>query len=559
LLISTYLIIFFKYSIFYLYLYLLGKFFVSKIFKYSKEPSSKNILYTKSEFIAPLVGLLILGNLLILINFFFPLSNTYVTIFLVLIPFLSFKEIKFNLQNFKTLDSFFNYLLIPGILLVSTIDITFNYDAGYYHLLHQNWIRESELIIGMVNIFFAFGMSSIYEYLSSILWFDNSFVFLHFLNVYFIHFLYLFIKQHFINKKYNDLYGVAVVMLIYSILDNFGFGGGRNGYIFIQGVSKQDTTVGILFWFLTIVILKKIRDGDILKSDIVFLSLISFFVYQIKVSGVLIFVLYFILCIHVLKSDFLSFADLIYLHIPVLIFGVIWFTKSLITTGCFIYPVDITCIEAFDWYIPGSTAEVEYYTKLASKNYDLQTPFSEWIRKVAKDTFEYRGQVLLNFLGSIAILLVSSIFIFQKKKIKSGVLTVSLLFILFNFTYLLFYGPIPRYAIGICMVTVSLIGFFSGGPKIELNKYFKYFMVFISVFLVVRLHSYESLIQNDQIRLFDPRTSSVVYEKVGFKESFGNWVRPTEGDQCFANLNCTMSNQDIIFVEKGIFKYAYRK
>ena len=109
------------------------------------------------------------------------------------------------------------------------------------------------------------------------------------------------------------------------------------------------------------------------------------------------------------------------------------------------------------------------------------------------------------------------------------------------------------------MVTVSLIGFFSGGPKIELNKYFKYFMVFISVFLVVRLHSYESLIQNDQIRLFDPRTSSVVYEKVGFKESFGNWVRPTEGDQCFANLNCTMSNQDIIFVEKGIFKYAYRK
>ena len=38
------------------------------------------------------------------------------------------------------------------------------------------------------------------------------------------------------------------------------------------------------------------------------------------------------------------------------------------TTGCFIYPVDITCIEVFDWYIPGSTAEVEFYTKLASKN-----------------------------------------------------------------------------------------------------------------------------------------------------------------------------------------------
>lgn len=557
-LISTYLIIFLKYSVFYIYLYLVGKFFVSKIFKFSKENDSDHILYTKSEYITPLIGLLILGNLLILINFFFPLSNIYVTIFLLIIPLLSLTKLKFDFKKFKTLDSFFSYFLIPGILLVSTVDITFNYDAGYYHLLHQNWIRESELIIGMVNVFFAFGMSSIYEYLSSVLWFDNSFVYLHFLNIYFIHFLYLFIKQHLINKKYNDLQGVAIVLLIYSIIDNFGLGGGRNGYIYIQGVSKQDTTVGILFWFLTIVILKKIKDGKVFKSDIVFLSLISFFVYQIKVSGVLIFILYFVLLIYILKSNFLSFSNLAYLHIPVLIFGVIWFTKSLMTTGCFIYPVDITCIEVFDWYIPGSTAEVEFYTKLASKNYDLGTPFNEWIRKVAKDTFEYRGQVLLNFIGSLGILLISSIFIFQKKKIKTNILIISLLYVLFNFTYLLFYGPIPRYAIGICMVTVSLIGFFSGRPKIELNNYLKYFMVFISVFLVVRLHSYESLITNDQIRLFDPRTSSEVYEKVGFKKSFGNWVKPNEGDQCWANLNCTMSDQDIVFVEKGIFTYAYR-
>ena len=253
--------------------------------------------------------------------------------------------------------------------------------------------------------------------------------------------------------------------MFYSLIDNFGLGGGRNGFLYIQGVSKQDTTVGILFWFLTIVMLKKIKDAKIYKSDIIFLSLISFFVYQIKVSGVLIFVLYLVLFIYILKSEFLSFSNLIYLHIPVLIFGIIWFLKSIITTGCFIYPVDITCIEIFDWYVIGSTSEVEYYTKLASKNYDLQTPFNEWIRKVAKDTFEYRGQVLLNFLGSLGILLFSSAFIFQKTKIKPSILIVSLIYVIFNFTYLLFYGPIPRYAIGICMVAVSLIGFFSGKSK----------------------------------------------------------------------------------------------
>jgi hypothetical protein len=559
LLIVTYLSIFIKYTAFYLYFYLFGKFIISKIFKFTKEERSKELVFTKTEYLAPFFGLLILGNLLIILNIFTPLNNIYVNIFLILLPFLSLKKFRIDIKKYLNTNFIFNYLVIPGILVISTVDITFNYDAGYYHLLHQNWIRESEVIVGMVNIFFALGMSSIYEYLSAILWFDSSFVYLHFLNIYFLHFFYLFIKQHFLNKKYTDLYNVAFVILIYSILDNFGFGGGRNGFAYIQGVTKQDTTVGILFWFLSIVILKKIKEKNISNSEIVTISLISFFVYQIKVSGVLVFILYFILVIYILKLKLVNFTKLIYLHTPVILIAVIWFGKSLFTTGCFIYPVDFTCIEIFDWYVIGSTAEVEYYTKLASKNYTLQTPFTEWIRVVAKDTFEYRGQVLKNFTASFLIIFVLKYFLFLKQKIKFNIFLISILFLIFNFTYLLFYGPIPRYTIGVCLVSVSLIGFFAGKSRYEINDYFKYFLIFISIFLIVRLHSYESLVFNDEIRLFDPRTSPEVYEKVGFSDSFGNWVRPNDGDQCWANLECTMSDEDVIFIEKGLFKYAYRK
>jgi hypothetical protein len=559
LLIVTYLSIFIKYTAFYLYFYLFGKFIISKIFKFTKEERSKELVFTKTEYLAPFFGLLILGNLLIILNIFTPLNNIYVNIFLILLPFLSLKKFRIDIKKYLNTNFIFNYLVIPGILVISTVDITFNYDAGYYHLLHQNWIRESEVIVGMVNIFFALGMSSIYEYLSAILWFDSSFVYLHFLNIYFLHFFYLFIKQHFLNKKYTDLYNVAFVILIYSILDNFGFGGGRNGFAYIQGVTKQDTTVGILFWFLSIVILKKIKEKNISNSEIVTISLISFFVYQIKVSGVLVFILYFILIIYILKLKLVNFTRLIYLHTPVILIAVIWFGKSLLTTGCFIYPVDFTCIEIFDWYVIGSTAEVEYYTKLASKNYTLQTPFTEWIRVVAKDTFEYRGQVLKNFTASFLIIFVLKYILFLKQKIKFNIFLISILFLIFNFTYLLFYGPIPRYTIGVCLVSVSLIGFFAGKSRYEINDYFKYFLIFISIFLIVRLHSYESLVFNDEIRLFDPRTSPEVYEKVGFSDSFGNWVRPNDGDQCWANLECTMSDEDVIFIEKGLFKYAYRK
>ena len=42
------------------------------------------------------------------------------------------------------------------------------------------------------------------------------------------------------------------------------------------------------------------------------------------------------------------------------------------------------------------------------------------------------------------------------------------------------------------------------------------------------------------------------------RNQLSNWVKPNEGDQCWANLNCSMSDQDIVFVEKGMFTYAYR-
>ena len=94
-------------------------------------------------------------------------------------------------------------------------------------------------------------MSSIYEYLSTILWFDKSFVLLHFLNLIFVQILYQFYFQS-LKSKFNTLKFASIFVLIYSILDNFGFDGGRNGFLYLQGVGKQDTAVGVLFFLLSI-------------------------------------------------------------------------------------------------------------------------------------------------------------------------------------------------------------------------------------------------------------------------------------------------------------------
>ena len=159
-----------------MYFYLFGKYAIEKIFSFTKEEKNNYLLFTKIEYLSPLFGLLVLGNVLILINFFVSLGNNVLAIILLLLPLFTLKTFKIEIKKIKKFDFIFNYLFIPGLLLVSALDITFHYDGGYYHILHQSWLRDSEAIIGMVNIFFAFGMSSIYEYLSAILWFDNSFV-----------------------------------------------------------------------------------------------------------------------------------------------------------------------------------------------------------------------------------------------------------------------------------------------------------------------------------------------------------------------------------------------
>ena len=66
-------------------------------------------------------------------------------------------------------------IFIPGILSISVYGSRLHYDSGAYHLNNQLWIRESNLVIGLSNIIQNYGFSSISEYLSSVLWFNNNF------------------------------------------------------------------------------------------------------------------------------------------------------------------------------------------------------------------------------------------------------------------------------------------------------------------------------------------------------------------------------------------------
>ena len=276
----------FKYASLYFYFYTAGRSFlmlVNKfIFKNLNIP--QRVLFTKSSLLFPIIGVAYIGNLLIILNYIFPLKILIINIFLLLALIGNLFEINLKIKNKITLNNFFNLIVLPSILIVSSYDTSWHIDAGYYHLNHQNWLLESNMILGQVNIFWAFGMSSIYEYISAILWFDRSFILIHFLTIIFIHTFFMILIEYIREKKDHELYFASIFILAFSLLDNFGVDGGRNGFIYIQGVTKQDIPVAIIFVLVSLWSFLIIKNKKSTSFDLMILFLLSFFIVQAQIS-----------------------------------------------------------------------------------------------------------------------------------------------------------------------------------------------------------------------------------------------------------------------------------
>ena len=372
-----------QYYLLFFYFFFFGRAILIVVTKLSKNKTQIPLflLYTRTYILYPIIGIVAVSNILMILNFFLPLKSefVYAVLFLILfINFLEFKKIKFSLDPLK----FFYFFIIPSILIFSSFDISYHYDAGYYHLNTQNWLRESNIIYGFVNIFWPFGMASVYEYLSAILWIGKNFLLLHIVDVIFIHFFFVFIFDSFFNPKYKEYKFMSVFILFFGILDNFGFGGGRNGFLYFQGVGKQDIPLAILFFFISFTIFIFFKYKDISLTEIGMITVMSLFIFQLKVSSAIIFYLIALMFFLILSKKIYTFKELIKSQILFILLSFIWFLKTYLTSGCIIFPLSISCLNNFSWYIQGSTEAFEYISKHASLYFDLRKyTFGEWFQE----------------------------------------------------------------------------------------------------------------------------------------------------------------------------------
>ena len=504
----------------------------------------------------PILTFFIIGNLSVLLNFFFPIKNLkfFWLLFLIFFLLMNLREPFLYKNNVFLISSF---IVIPAILSISSYGMKFHFDAIDYHLNFQYWLRESKIVFGLSNLYIAYGWSNIYEYILSNFWLKDRFIGLHFVNITFFTFLYNFIFYNIAFSKNLYLKYLSINITLYSFLDNFGINGGANGFVNIQMVGKPDEAVGIMFFVSFVMLL-----GDILKknfsiNNFLFLCSISLFTFQLKINSALLILPLIIYLINLRNQKFSKTQTSYFL---VLIFtSIIYFVKNLIISGCLIFPISQTCINYLPWT---NTENVQNFSqRVMNENNALRfnQNFISWFDNWINSSYNY--QIYFNLLISFTI-----IWFFNKVMYKKTTSNYSLnekisFFLIISITVSFFItGPTLRYGFGVFLILIS--SFSIGRKIIRYDNHFKKvvyvisLIFFLSVGLTPRMYSYIEFLENP-FTLTKIRDNSEEYLNLGTLKDLE--VKSIEGTVCFIPKTCVKNPNYKSLVYSEIYQYKLYK
>lgn len=489
-------------------------------------------------------SLFFIGNISFLLNFFSPIKNTImISILSVTIFFNIFKTIKRKEFKFLLLNNF----LIPIVFSFTSLNIGFHYDAALYHLNFQNWLLNEKIIVGLVNIYEPFGLSSINEYILSNFWFKDNFIFLQSVNIAIMTSLFMFlISSIYFNKSLINKYG-SLFVFFYCFLDNFGFGGGGNGFVSFQGIGKVDLTFSIILFF-TLVFYLNIKSQKSIETIeyIIFINLCLFAV-QLKIFGGLLLFLLIDLIFFIKKRNQWSQIYIFKISFFSLLIGIFWIFKNFLQTSCFFYPASFTCFNNTPWY-SGTSQLFTEYTRAFHNAFEYSPNLFKWFDDWLGT--QYNQINLLNFLFSYLVLFLIR-FLFFKKQAKFKNMKLNL-FIVIYFIVWLVTSPTPRFFGGIFLILSFLIGSsIISFKKQKLDDFSKLpiiVLIIVSTLTIVRVESYKKFIEYNFL------TTSLSVPIQEYKQNTNWGVSPKSGELCWVKLNCTETNPQITETKILLFK-----
>lgn len=504
---------------------------------------TKKIFNLEIYLLFPLIGLFTIGNTTFLIHFFNKISlnaTLFSILFFLLLNMLNRKLIldkKIIIYNF----------LIPLIMSISSNGANLHYDASLYHLQFQNWLRSYKIVGNLVLTHSRNGYSSIYDYISSNFWWEENFLLLHFVNLVFITsffsiLIYFIFFQNNIFLNYS-----SIAIMLYAFLDNFGYSGGRNGFIYIESIGKQDVAFAIVFYLVFLFLTYSIKYNRFSTQELFWIVSFSLFAVQLRIYGVFLLpLLIFYLMKFYQDTNFLSVSR--YLIIQMII-GVFWILKNLITSGCLFFPISITCFDTLNIYGAELAKRETRELNVFHQGYNFNENFFDWLNSFLNHTVN--KQIVINFLLSFLIIRIFFKLIFTEKRSINVRLNLTILLTLFiNFLILFLSAPGDRFFIQLLLIVISITYFVNIDEIGYKKRYFKkiislfiYFITIISTLLIPRLSDYLNITSG--LSVIEINTEKITYQKIN--DTWG--TKPINSEHCWEKIDCVYENLELYFNE----------
>ncbi len=381
----------------------------------------KNIFRLKENNLGYLgiLGIFILIIFTYFINFFIPIYPT-LSLFLLIIGISLF--IEFLINNFKILKKDFIILIFVFIFLIIFILNAKNHDDfPYYHFSYINIITQLENVFGLGNFNHGFRTPSSIFYLSSLFNLPGTdYNLIHLSPVFFLGFTnFIFLKKIYLNLKNKENFSLILLSIMSLALINIFF------YRMAEHGTDRSAQIIILLIFFEIIefIYKKYLVEDQLNKLIILITLAV----SLKAFYLIYIILFFPLfifqqhkkkfLIELIKSKIFFICSLFFLII---------ITINFINTGCFVYPLAMTCNENLVWSI--SLVEVNHMNEWyqlwskggASPNYivDNRADYISSFNWLSNWTDVYFFNKVTDFVLGLTFLIIIIFILFFKKNLN---------------------------------------------------------------------------------------------------------------------------------------------
>jgi hypothetical protein len=422
---------------------------------------NNKIFIEKKYYELSIFGIIFISFLAVLTNFVLPINKLVGSIFLLLgiiLFFIFFIKNKFKNKILKYifLSTFINFFLIFNTNI-------YRPDAGLYHLPFVSILNENKIIIGLANIHFRFGTNSIIQYLSA--FYNNYFFSTENITVplatIFSSYIIMNYKEIFFNLKKKN-YKISISLLCLLIFSIYSF----NNY------SKYGNDVPAhIFYFIIIIFFLKSNNSYTNKN---FFKIFYFSIYLFAIKAFMFLALFFPILIFLIiknKKNLIINKN----SIIVFVFLFSWILKSVLTSGCFLYPVSETCINNLKIYDKEKTilesnsgeAWAKDWVNQNSDNPKLEfkdyNKSFNWFKTWSRNHLYKIYEKIIPFLFFLLVLFIFFFIIFalkRNKKIITDKSNVSIIYFLLGISLLftiVWFVKFPLYRYGLCFIIISII------------------------------------------------------------------------------------------------------